>query len=226
MKIYLVEDDEVIVSVIQKQLEQWNYQVVSAADFHDILGEFQRVQPELVLMDIGLPYFNGFHWCQKIREVSEVPLIFLSSAEDKMNQIMAMNLGADDFIAKPVDLSLLLAKIQAILRRSYQYGQHSQVYPFAAFVFDPAANQIKSPTDKLTLSPNESRILNVLFQKQGQIVPRERLIEELWQNDEFIDNNALAVNITRLRKKLASFGIEDLIQTVKNKGYLIEEREG
>ncbi len=223
-KIYLVEDDPTIVSVVTAHLEQWAFQCFSPQDFQKISEEFLEIKPDLVLMDISLPYFNGFYWCQEIRKISEAPLIFLSSAEDKMNQIMAMNMGADDFIAKPVELSILRAKIQAILRRSYQYGQPILTYSFGEYTFAPMSNLIRSQKSQLMLSPNEARILAVLFQKRGAIVPREQIIAELWNNDSFIDNNALAVNLTRLRKKLASFGIADLIQTVKNKGYFIEER--
>jgi DNA-binding response OmpR family regulator len=170
-----------------------------------------------------LPYFNGFYWCQEIRKFSEVPIIFLSSAEEKMNQIMAMNMGADDFIAKPFDLGVLVAKIQALLRRSYQYGQPVLTYQLGEVTFNPLENQLKSAVDLVTLSPTETRILAALMQKQGEIVPREEIIQALWNSDEFIDNNTLAVNMTRLRKKLQSIGIVDVIQTVKNRGYVIEK---
>ncbi|MGM0169519.1 hypothetical protein IGI39_003835 [Enterococcus sp. AZ135] len=222
-KIFLVEDDTTIVSVIQQHLTQWAMDCYVANDFQHVFEDFQRIQPDLVILDISLPYFNGFYWCQEIRKVSEVPIIFLSSAKDQMNQVMALNMGADEFIEKPFELTILLAKIQALLRRSYQYGQQLS-YSFGEYQFVPATNQIQSATDNLPLTPNESRILSVLFATQGQIVPREQIIETLWQSDDFIDNNTLAVNLTRLRKKLKDFGIDSLIQTVKNKGYIIEEK--
>lgn len=222
-KIFLVEDDATIVSVIQQHLTQWDLDCEIANDFQHVFEEYQAIQPDLVILDISLPYFNGFYWCQEIRKVSEVPIIFLSSAKDQMNQVMALNMGADEFIEKPFELTILLAKIQALLRRSYKYGQQLS-YSFGEYQFVPAINQIQSTNDHLPLTPNESRILSVLFATQGQIVPREQIIETLWQSDDFIDNNTLAVNLTRLRKKLKDFGIDSLIQTVKNKGYLIEEK--
>lgn len=224
-KIYLVEDDPTIVKVVEQALKKWDYTCYFPLDFQNVYEEFEALEPQLVLLDISLPYFNGFYWCKLIREFSEVPIIFISSAEDKMNQIMAMNMGADDFIAKPFDLSVLVAKIQALLRRSYQYGQltDSAAFSFGENCqFIPNENQIRTNEEVLPLSPNEARILTILFQQQGQIVARERIIEHLWQNEAFIDNNTLAVNITRLRKKLGSVGISDLIQTVKTRGYMIE----
>lgn len=223
-KIFLVEDDSTIVSVIQQHLTQWGLVCEVATDLQHVFEEYQIVQPDLVILDISLPYFNGFYWCQEIRKVSEVPIIFLSSAKDQMNQVMALNMGADEFIEKPFELTILLAKIQAMLRRSYKYGQQL-TYSFGEYHFKPAINQIQSSKDHLPLTPNESRILSVLFATRGQIVPREQIIETLWQSDDFIDNNTLAVNLTRLRKKLKDFGIDSLIQTVKNKGYLIEEKQ-
>lgn len=220
--IYLAEDDPTIVNVVKKQLVQWGYQATSPGDFQTIAQEVQESVPDLVIMDIALPYYNGFYWTQEIRKFSEVPIIFLSSADDQMNQVLAMNMGADDFMAKPFDLTILLAKIQALLRRSYQYGAGAVCYTLGEFQFFPAENQLKSQTSQLPLSPNESRILLTLLQSRGQIVAKEAIIETLWQNEAFIDNNTLAVNMTRLRKKLAFVGLADVIQTVKNKGYLIE----
>lgn len=222
-KIFIIEDDAAIVTSVTTFLDQWGYTCAVPEDFQNVLAGFQASQPDLVLIDISLPYFNGFYWCKAIRQHSEVPIIFVSSAEEQMNQIMAMNMGADDFMAKPFDLNLLLAKIQALLRRSYQYGQRPTTFDLQGYHFIPTENIIKAQdqTTSLSLSPNESRILLTLCQHQGQIVAKESIIEALWQSDAFIDNNTLAVNLTRLRKKLATFGIEDLIQTVKNKGYLI-----
>lgn len=225
-KIYLVEDDATIVSVLADYLRQWGYECYPAKKFAEIVQEFRAVSPDLVLLDISLPYYNGYHWCQEIRNISEVPIIFLSSMDQQMNQIMAMNMGADDYLTKPFDLAFVLAKIQALLRRSYQYT-HQQVQTFSLgdVTFHPIENLLKSKTESLPLSPNESRILSLLLQQQGKIVPKETIIEMLWNSEEFIDNNTLAVNMTRLRKKLSQTGLSDLIQTVKNKGYLIEKEQ-
>lgn len=225
-KIYLVEDDATIVSVLADYLRQWGYECYPAKKFAEILQEFRAVNPDLILLDISLPYYNGYHWCQEIRNISEVPIIFLSSMDQQMNQIMAMNMGADDYLTKPFDLAFVLAKIQALLRRSYQYT-HQQVQTFSLgdVTFHPIENLLKSKTESLPLSPNESRILSLLLQQQGKIVPKETIIEMLWNSEEFIDNNTLAVNMTRLRKKLSQTGLSDLIQTVKNKGYLIEKEQ-
>ena len=200
--------------------------MLSRQKFAEILQEFRAVSPDLILLDISLPYYNGYHWCQEIRNISEVPIIFLSSMDQQMNQIMAMNMGADDYLTKPFDLAFVLAKIQALLRRSYQYT-HQQVQTFSLgdVTFHPIENLLKSKTESLPLSPNESRILSLLLQQQGKIVPKETIIEMLWNSEEFIDNNTLAVNMTRLRKKLSQTGLSDLIQTVKNKGYLIEKEQ-
>lgn len=225
-KIYLVEDDATIVSVLADYLRQWGYECYPAKKFAEILQEFRAVSPDLILLDISLPYYNGYHWCQEIRNISEVPIIFLSSMDQQMNQIMSMNMGADDYLTKPFDLAFVLAKIQALLRRSYQYT-HQQVQTFSLgdVTFHPIENLLKSKTESLPLSPNESRILSLLLQQQGKIVPKETIIEMLWNSEEFIDNNTLAVNMTRLRKKLSQTGLSDLIQTVKNKGYLIEKEQ-
>lgn len=225
-KIYLVEDDATIVSVLADYLRQWGYECYPAKKFAEILQEFRAVSPDLILLDISLPYYNGYHWCQEIRNISEVPIIFLSSMDQQMNQIMAMNMGADDYLTKPFDLAFVLAKIQALLRRSYQYT-HQQVQTFSLgdVTFHPIENLLKSKTESLPLSPNESRILSLLLQQQGKIVPKETIIEMLWNSEEFIDNNTLAVNMTRLRNKLSQTGLSDLIQTVKNKGYLIEKEQ-
>jgi two-component system response regulator protein BraR/BceR len=224
-KIYLVEDDPTIVTVLADYLRQWGYECYAATKFDQIVSEFQTIKPDLVLLDISLPYYDGYYWCQEIRKISEVPIIFLSSMDQQMNQIMAMNMGADDYLTKPFDLAFVLAKIQALLRRSYQYMQ-PQVTTFTLgnVSFYPSENLLKNETNHVPLSPNEARILSLLLQKRGKIVPKETIIEMLWNSDAFIDNNTLAVNMTRLRKKLSQIGLTDFIQTIKNKGYLIEEQ--
>jgi two-component system response regulator protein BraR/BceR len=224
-KIYLVEDDPTIVTVLADYLRQWGYECHAATKFDQIVSEFQTIKPDLVLLDISLPYYDGYYWCQEIRKISEVPIIFLSSMDQQMNQIMAMNMGADDYLTKPFDLAFVLAKIQALLRRSYQYMQ-PQVTTFTLgnVSFYTSENLLKNETNHVPLSPNEARILSLLLQKRGKIVPKETIIEMLWNSDAFIDNNTLAVNMTRLRKKLSQIGLTDFIQTIKNKGYLIEEQ--
>ena len=223
-KIYLVEDDATIVSVLAEYLQQWGYECVSAKNFASILQEFHEIKPDLVLLDISLPYYNGYHWCQEIRKKSEVPIIFLSSMDQQMNQIMAMNMGADDYLTKPFDLAFVLAKIQALLRRSYQYShQQALTFEIGQVTFYPTENVLKKQGEQLPLSPNEARIFSLLLQHRGKIVAKETIIEMLWNSEEFIDNNTLAVNMTRLRKKLSQIELSDLIQTVKNKGYLIEK---
>lgn len=220
--IFIVEDDPTIISIVQQQLEQWQYHCVQVQDFQQVLTEVQAASADLVLLDVALPVYNGFYWCQKIREQSEIPILFLSSMEDNLNQIMAMNMGADDFMVKPVDLNLLVAKIQALLRRSYQYGQKPLRYFLKEAIYEPTLGVISQDNQRLTLTPTENHILAMLCQQANHPVPKAKLIESLWANDAFIDANTLAVNMTRLRKKLRDLGLDDVIQTVKNKGYLIE----
>ncbi|KRL83954.1 response regulator transcription factor [Ligilactobacillus apodemi] len=224
-KVFLVEDDETITQVISEKLTAWGLKCQLVGDFQNILQEFLQNKPAIVLLDISLPYYNGFYWCQELRKHSNVPIIFISSAAEQMNQIMAMNLGADDFIVKPFDLNVLVAKIQALLRRSYQYNQENNtpLYHLGEFVFEPEENKITNGESLVNLSPNETKIMVILLRERGQVVSKTQMVEALWQADDFIDSNTLAVNITRIRKKLASIGITDLIQTVKGKGYLIED---
>ncbi|MGG5343464.1 response regulator transcription factor [Enterococcus sp. AZ192] len=224
-KIFIVEDDPVITKVLEEHLTQWGFSCCSVVDFQHVDQEIQAFEADLVLLDISLPFYNGFYWCQEIRKDSEVPIVFLSSANDNMNMVMAMNLGGDDFIPKPFDLSVLVAKIQALLRRSYQFGQHQQEYHYTEYELNPQENVVKRRNESVLLTPNESKILLLLFQHVGKIVPREDIMEKLWEGDEFVDSNTLAVNMTRLRKKLSAIGLDKAIQTVKNKGYLLEDTD-
>lgn len=177
-------------------------------------------------MDISLPYFNGFHWLSELRKHSKVPVIFLTSSGDDMNLVMAMNLGADDFLAKPIELPVLLAKIQGMLRRTYQYQQTDTNLNHGEFTLVPTDNQLRSPTQVIDLTPTETKLLSLLFGADGEVVTREAMIEKLWEGDEFIDRNALAVNMNRLRKKVAPVGLNQLIETVKGKGYRLANKEG
>jgi two-component system response regulator protein BraR/BceR len=220
-RIFIVEDDPVITEVIEQHLTKWGFICSKVANFQHVSQEIQAFEADLVLLDISLPFYNGFYWCQEIRNYSELPIIFLSSASDNMNMVMAMNLGADDFMAKPFDLSVLVAKIQALLRRSYQFGNSPLKYTYQSYELNPQENIVKFGNDTVLLTPNESKILLLLFQKAGKIVSREEIMEKLWEGDEFVDSNTLAVNMTRLRKKLAAISLDGAIQTVKNKGYLL-----
>lgn len=221
MKVLIVEDDVVIAESLRNELSHWNYEVSIAKQFGNILEEFKTVEPELVLLDINLPTFNGYHWCQEIRKVSNVPIIFISSRTDNMDQIMAIQMGGDDFIEKPFNLSLTIAKIQALLRRTYDLtvSNNEMTVKGCKLVVDEATLYYNN--DSVQLSFTELQILNKLFQNAGKYVSRTAIIEKCWESENFIDDNTLAVNMTRLRKKLQSIGIVDFIETKKNVGYKV-----
>ena len=221
-RIFIVEDDSGIAGAIQKQTESWGMEARCAEDFHDIMAEFAAWRPQLVLMDISLPFFNGYYWCQKIREVSKVPVIFISSASDNLNIVMALQAGADDFIAKPFDFSVLMAKIQAVLRRTYDYGTQVSVLEHRGALLSKEDALLHYEGRKIDLTKNEYRILLTLMEQKGKIVSRERLMEKLWENDSFVDENTLSVNVNRLRKKLEKEGLTGFITTKVGMGYLIE----
>ena len=220
-KILIVEDDETIAGGLKNHLEKWNYQAECMTDFKDVMGKFVDFEPQLVLLDIVLPFFNGFHWCQEIRKISKVPIIFLSSANDNMNIVMAMNMGGDDFIAKPFDLQVLTAKLQAVLRRSYGSELASHSIECGEVVLNLNDTSAAVRGEKIDLTKNEFLILKTLMEKQGKVVSREEIMERLWGNDEFVDDNTLTVNITRIRKKLEAAGVNDFITTKRGLGYLV-----
>lgn len=222
MKIFIVEDDGVIASAVSGQLSAWGYEARCALDFRNVLEEFAAFDPQLVLLDIGLPFYNGYHWCSLIRRQSSVPIIFISSASDNMNIVMAMNMGADDFIAKPFDLDVLLAKVQALLRRTYDFGGGSRLIQHKGAVLNPDDGSLTVGDRKLELTKNELRILQVLLENRGKTVSRETLMQRLWETDSFVDENTLTVNVARLRRKLESCGLEGFIVTKKGLGYLVE----
>lgn len=222
-RIFLVEDDPAISGVLERQLTAWNYQVGLVQDFQDLLGDFRTFQPHLVLLDISLPYRNGYHWCEEIRKISKVPILFLSSASDNLNLIMAVNLGGDDFLAKPFDLHVLLAKVQALLRRAYDFGAPEPTLEHRGAVLDPAAATLSYEGQRLSLTKNECRILQTLLEQKGKIVGRDALMQRLWETDSYVDENALTVNVARLRRKLEGAGLEDFITTKKGMGYRIGE---
>lgn len=221
-RIFLVEDDEVICSLVKKHLESWGYKVHTAENFVDITGEFVRIEPQLVLLDLKLPYYNGFHWCEEIRRVSQIPVIFLSSAADDMNMVMAMSRGADDFIAKPFNLEVLSAKVQAILRRAYSFGNSSNLLERGGAVLNLGSGNLSFQGQSIDLTKNELKILNLLFSQAGNVVSREAIMQMLWENDEFVDDNTLTVNINRLRRKLEEIGLGKMILTKKGMGYMVQ----
>jgi two-component system response regulator protein BraR/BceR len=221
-KLLIVEDEQGISEEIKRQAENWGLEVRCAADFRNIMAEFAEFDPQLVLMDIALPFFDGYHWCSEIRKVSKVPIIFISSASDNMNIVMAMNMGADDFIAKPFDGSVLIAKVQAMLRRTYDFGGAMPVLEHKGALLNTGDGCLTYGEEKLELTKNEYRILLCLMENKGTIVSREKLMEALWATDSFVDENTLSVNVGRLRKKLEAAGLKDFIATKFGAGYIIE----
>lgn len=221
-RILIVEDDEVIASQVRKHLEAWGMEGFLIRDFRNVAGEFHSCKPHLVLMDIGLPFCNGYHWCQEIRKVSRVPILFLSSAADNMNIVMAMNMGGDDFVVKPFSLEVLTAKLQALLRRAYDFGPQTELLEYGGAVLDLDAAALTVGGERVDLTKNEYRILKTLMENRGRVVSRELLMNRLWETDCYVDDNTLTVNVTRLRRKLKCAGLSDFIVTKKGIGYLIE----
>ncbi|MCH5297781.1 MAG: response regulator transcription factor [Ruminococcus sp.] len=221
-KLIIIEDDYGIANAIKTQAESWNLETHIVEDFRNVLIEFADFQPHIVLLDISLPFFNGYHWCSEIRKISKVPIIFISSAADNMNIVMAVNMGADDFIAKPFDQSVLIAKIQAMLRRTYDFAESVPVLEHRGAFLNTGDNTLSYNDEKISLTKNEYRILLCLMENKGKVVSREKLMERLWQTDCFVDENTLTVNINRLRKKLDSASLNDFITTKFGVGYIIE----
>lgn len=221
-RMLIVEDDKGIADAIKIQAEMWDLQVLCVDNFRNVMSEFAMLDPHIVLLDISLPFFNGYHWCTEIRKVSKVPIIFISSASDNMNMVMAMNMGADDFIAKPFDQSVLMAKIQAMLRRTYDFSASVPILEHRGALLNTGDNTLTFNGEKISLSKNEYKILNILMESKGKVVSRERLMELLWETDCFVDENTLSVNVGRLRKRLDAVGLEDFITTKFGVGYLIE----
>lgn len=220
-RLLLVEDDAVIAGEVKGYLEKWGYEVHCVEDFRNVLGAFADCGPQLVLMDIGLPFFNGYYWCAQIRQISQVPIIFVSSAGDNMNIVMAVNMGGDDFIAKPFDLDVLTVKIQAMLRRSYDFVSQSVVLEHRGAMLNLTEATLVYGSEKLELTKNELRILQVLMENKEKVVARDNLMTKLWESDSYVDENTLSVNVNRLRKKLETAGLSDFIQTKKGIGYRV-----
>ncbi len=220
-RILIVEDDMGIAQAIKKQLNMWDLDARCVEDFRNVLSAFSECNPHLILLDISLPFYNGYHWCSEIRKVSKVPIIFISSASDNMNIVMAMNMGADDFIAKPFDQSVLVAKIQAILRRTYDFSSSVAVIEHKGAMLNTEDGTLIYNNEKIPLTKNEYIIILCLMKNKGKIISREKLMQQLWETDSFVDENTLTVNVSRLRKKLEAAGLPDFIETKFGVGYII-----
>ncbi len=221
-KILLVEDDEIISKSIMQHLENWDFEVITARDFKNITNEFTECNAHIVLLDLILPFYDGFYWCKEIRKISNVPIVFLSSASDNMNIVMAVNMGGDDFISKPFNVSVLLAKIQAILRRTYDMPNGISILEHKGIILNLNDFTLSYRDKSIELTKNEFRILETLLVNKGKIVSRDTLMMKLWQDDNYVEENTLTVNVTRLRKKLEDLGIDDFIKTKVGCGYIIE----
>lgn len=221
-KILIIEDDFTIAGLISNHLSNWGYETKFIEDFHNIMDTFNTYAPDLVLTDINLPCYNGFHWCSEIRKISNIPIMFISSISDNMNIVMAMNMGGDEYIEKPFDINVLTAKIQALLRRTYSMSQPQNIIQYKELSLNLNNTELTYKENTISLTKNEYMILQLLIERQGRIVARDEIMERLWGNEEFIDDNTLTVNITRLRKKLESFGLTDYIKTKKGIGYILE----
>lgn len=221
-KIFVVDDSQIISEKLKNELEKWGFEVILADNFERVFDTFKGEKPDLVVMDIGLPFYDGYFWTRKIRDISNVPIIFLSSKEDTMNKIMAMEMGADDFVSKPFEIDLLLAKIKAILRRAYDYKENLSRLEIRGLILDLKSMAISYGEKSLDLSKNEFKILETLMVNKGNVVSREKLMTSLWSTDIYIDDNTLTVNISRLRKSLAGLGIGDFIKTKQGYGYYVE----
>lgn len=221
-KILIVEDELTIASTLANHFKKWDYETKYITDFKDILTQFVQYDPQLVLLDIKLPFFNGYHWCSEIRKVSNVPIIFLSSAYDNMNIIMAMNMGGDDFVEKPFDLNVLSAKVQASLRRAFSFNGSSNILEHKGVLLNLKSTSLNYNDQTLDLTKNEFKILQILFENAGNVVSRDDIMIKLWENESFIDDNTLTVNMTRLRKKMEGIGLADYIITKKGLGYMVK----
>jgi len=220
-KILIIEDDNVIAESIKKHLEKWEYQVQCVIDFKEVLRNVTSFKPELIILDITLPFYNGFYWCSEIRKFTKVPIIFISSADDKMNIVMAMDMGGDDFVSKPFDLTVLTAKINALLRRSYSFNTNLNILEHNGVILNLSDAIISNGDKNIELTKNEFKIMQLLMENAGEMVKRDTIMINLWDSDSFIDDNTLTVNLTRIRKKLSRIGVDDYIITKRGIGYLI-----
>lgn len=221
-KILIVEDDLVIAKSIRNHLRSWGCEAQCVTGFQNVLADFAAFGPQLVLLDISLPFYNGYHWCGEIRKLSKVPVIFISSASDNMNIVMAMNMGGDDFIAKPFDLEVLTAKVQALLRRTYDFSGQAGLLTHRGAILNTGDTTLTYDGRRIDLTKNDYKILQTLMENKGKAVSRDTLMLRLWETDSYVDENTLTVNVTRLRRKLEAAGLKDFITTKKGIGYLIE----
>ena len=221
-KILIIEDDEIIAKSIEKELSNWGFISKCITDFQNIIPQFVEFDPQLILLDITLTFFNGYNWCSEIRKLSKVPIVFISSASDNMNIVMAMNMGGDDFISKPFDLHVLIAKIQAIFRRTYDFSTSSNLLEHRGAILNINDNSISYNGEKVELTKNEYKILQTLLENKNKTVSRDNLMIKLWETDNYVEENTLNVNVTRLRKKLESIGLNNFIKTKKGLGYIVE----
>ena len=223
MDIFIIEDDKSLSDEIKLVLNKWGYKVGQVNNFENITNEVLECNPKLILMDINLPSYDGFYWCSQIRNFMKLPIIFISSRDNDMDIIMSINMGGDDYITKPFSPQVLVAKIQAILRRTYSYNidLKSDIIKFKDVTLNIVEGKIYFKDENVDLTKNELKIMNILMLNQEKIVTREEIIEELWETDEFISENTLTVNVNRLRKKLSSIGLDDFIETKKGQGYII-----
>lgn len=221
-KVLVVEDDKTISQILADHLSKWEYQVEQVTNFKEIVETFVAFDPQIVLMDIGLPFFNGYHWCGEIRKLSQVPIIFISSADDNMNVVMALNMGGDDFISKPFDLNIVTAKVQALLRRTYAFKEQTNLMEHGGAVLNLSDATLTYEAHRIELTKNEYKIMQVLLSHTGEIVSRDQIMAALWEDESFVDDNTLTVNVTRLRKKLEEIGLKGYIKTKKGIGYMVE----
>lgn len=221
-KIMVVEDDGIIRQLIEEELKKWQFETFGTQDFQQVLTDFETEQPQLVLLDINLPVFDGYYWCQKIREISKVPIIFISSRNTNMDMIMAMNMGADDFVTKPFEIDVLIAKISALLRRSYNYVENTnEMLHHNGVLLNVENSSMEINGETIDLSKNEYRLLYILIKNHGKILSREKLLRALWDDERFVDDNTLTVNINRLRRKIEQSGMSNYIETKVGQGYIV-----
>lgn len=221
-RILIIEDDMTIAKTLKNSLETWDYQAEYIMDFKNVLTEFAAFNPQIVLLDISLPFYNGYHWCSEIRKISKVPIIFISSASDNMNIVMAITQGGDDFIAKPFDLNVIIVKIQALLRRTYEFAGQTNLLEHNGAILNLSDATLTYQSEKIDVTKNEFKILHILMENKGKAITRDILMTRLWETDSFVDDNTLSVNVNRLRKKLEDAGLADFIKTKKGIGYMIE----
>ncbi|HBQ26573.1 MAG TPA: DNA-binding response regulator [Syntrophomonas sp.] len=221
-KIMVVEDDPKLRDIVIENIHKWGFEGLAVNDFTAVLNKFLQFEPHLLLMDINLPAYDGFYWCEKIRKISKVPILFISSRDSNMDIIMAMNMGGDDYIQKPFSLEVLMAKMNALLRRSYSYaGLEANVVEHNGVILDLKDSHLQYKDQEVELTKNEYRIAYILMKKSGQVVSRDEIMRGLWEDESFVDDNTLTVNINRLRRKLRDIGLNDFIQTRKGQGYII-----